>query len=45
MYEDNFGTHLDADTIAIGGSSTYYAGMRFTNVTVPQGATITDAYV
>ena len=45
MYETSGSANLTSETFPIGGASTYYAGMRFTNVTVPQGATITDAYV
>jgi hypothetical protein len=45
VHEDSYGTYLDAATLAIGGSSTYFAGMRFEDINIPQGATITDAYV
>ena len=45
MYEISSSVYLTTSTMPIGGASTYYAGMRFTGVNVPQGATITDAYV
>lgn len=45
MYQMGSSNYLTNPTVAIGGDSAYYAGLRFTNVAIPQGATIRDAYV
>lgn len=44
-YQNFSGNFLTSSPMDIGGNSQYYGGLRFTNVSIPQNATITDAYV